>query len=234
MQPKPGVTIPPAHSSENAIRNEIHGREELTGIEEPIGGSFERLSSENLRLSRAVQAFIALVEALSKTVLTCVPESMAEASSQAVALAKERYHRLIQSAAAAMSGNSRPVLDLFSAVPTGPFGFSHESLLLRAETTRPGHPATCVNWKMLSSGSCCSPPARRSCGQIWQSFLRCEEPETESLYLELLPYGISLEAVEKELIQRAPEKFGWKERAASFLDISRRTLIDRMGKPGIH
>jgi hypothetical protein len=96
----------------NAIRNEIHGREELTGIEERIGSSFDRLSSENLRLSRAIQALIALVEALSKTVLTCVPEPPAEARSQAVALAKERYHRLIQSAAAAMSGNSRAVLDL--------------------------------------------------------------------------------------------------------------------------
>ena len=39
-----------------AIRNELHGREELIGIEERIGGSFERLSSENMRLSRAVQA----------------------------------------------------------------------------------------------------------------------------------------------------------------------------------
>ena len=96
----------------NAIRNELHGREELAGIEERISGSFEQLSGENLRLSRAVQALIALVEALSKTVLTCVPEPPAEARSQAVALAKERYHRLIQSAAAAMSGNSRAVLDL--------------------------------------------------------------------------------------------------------------------------
>jgi hypothetical protein len=95
-----------------AIRNEIHGREELFGIEERIGGSFERLSSENLRLGRAVQALFALVEALSKAVLTCVPEPPAEARPQAVALAKERYHRLIQSAAAGMSGDSRAAMDL--------------------------------------------------------------------------------------------------------------------------
>jgi uncharacterized protein (DUF1778 family) len=95
-----------------AIRNELHGREELIGIEERISGSFERLSNENLRLGRALQALIAIVEALSKTVLTCVPEPPAEARSQAIALAKERYHRLIQSAAAAMSGDSRAVLDL--------------------------------------------------------------------------------------------------------------------------
>jgi Arc/MetJ-type ribon-helix-helix transcriptional regulator len=96
----------------SAIRNELHGREELTGIEERISGSFERLSKENLRLSRAVQALIALVEALSKTVLTCVPEPPAEARPQAIALAKERYHRLIQSAAASMSGDSRAVREL--------------------------------------------------------------------------------------------------------------------------
>ena len=102
----------PSSFIRTAIRNELHGREELIGIEERIGGSFERLSSENLRLSRAVQALFALVEALSKTVLTCVPEPPADARSQAIALAKERYHRLIQSAAAGMSGDSRTAMDL--------------------------------------------------------------------------------------------------------------------------
>ena len=95
-----------------AIRNELHGREDLIGIEERISGSFERLSNENFRLSRAVQALFAMLEALSKTVLTCVPEPPAEAKPQAVALAKERYHRLIQCAAAGMSGGSRAAMDL--------------------------------------------------------------------------------------------------------------------------
>jgi hypothetical protein len=102
----------PSSFIRTAIRNELHGREELMGIEERISGSFERLSSENLRLSRAVQALFALVEALTKAVLTCVPEPPAEARPQAVALAKERYHRLIQSAAAGMSGDSRAAMDL--------------------------------------------------------------------------------------------------------------------------
>jgi Arc/MetJ-type ribon-helix-helix transcriptional regulator len=101
----------PSSFIRTAIRNELHGREELIGIEERISGSFDRLSSENLRLSRAVQALFALVEALSKTVLTCVPEPPAEARGQAVALAKERYERLIQSAAAEMSGDSRAAMD---------------------------------------------------------------------------------------------------------------------------
>jgi hypothetical protein len=101
-----------------AIRNELHGREELVGIEERISGSFDRLSNEKLRLSRAVQALFALVEALSKTVLTCVPEPPADARPQAVALAKERYHRLIQSAAAGMSGESRAAMDLLRHDPS--------------------------------------------------------------------------------------------------------------------
>jgi len=68
-----------------AIRNELHGREELVGIEDRISGSFERLSNENVH------------------VLTSIPEPPAEARPQAVNLAKERYHRLVQSAAAGLS-----------------------------------------------------------------------------------------------------------------------------------
>jgi hypothetical protein len=83
----------------------------LTGIEERIIGSIERLSSENFRLSRALQALFALVEALSKTVLTCVPEPPADAKPQAVALARERYHRLIKSAGLAMSGDARATME---------------------------------------------------------------------------------------------------------------------------
>jgi Arc/MetJ-type ribon-helix-helix transcriptional regulator len=94
-----------------AIRNELHGREELIGIEERISGSFEGLSKENYRLSRAVQALFALVEALTKTVLTCVPEPPADCRPQSVALARERYHRLIKSAGLAMSDNSRTTME---------------------------------------------------------------------------------------------------------------------------
>lgn len=73
-----------------AIRNELHGRQEVTGIEERIGASFERLSNGNVRLGRAIQALFALVDALSKTVLTCIPEPPLDVKPQAVALARER------------------------------------------------------------------------------------------------------------------------------------------------
>jgi DNA-binding NtrC family response regulator len=65
-------------------------------------------------------------------------------------------------------------------------------------------------------------------------FLRREKPETEGLRLELPAHGISLESVEKELIEKALQKFDWNQtKAANFLDISRRTLIYRMEKYGI-
>lgn len=65
-------------------------------------------------------------------------------------------------------------------------------------------------------------------------FLRAERPALEALHLALPPQGISLEAVEKELILRALAKFeGNQTHAARYLDISRRTLIYRMEKHGI-
>jgi DNA-binding NtrC family response regulator len=65
-------------------------------------------------------------------------------------------------------------------------------------------------------------------------FLRRERPAVEALHLDLPPHGISLEAVEKELIVRALEKFNWNQtHAAQYLDLSRKTLIYRMEKFGL-
>ena len=65
--------------------------------------------------------------------------------------------------------------------------------------------------------------------------LRRERPGSEALQLELPPQGISLEALEKELILKSLKKFdGNQTKAAAYLDISRRTLIYRMEKHGIH
>jgi len=64
--------------------------------------------------------------------------------------------------------------------------------------------------------------------------MRRERPSLEAIQLELPPHGISLEAVEKELILRALKKFGGNQtQAARYLDISRKTLIYRMEKHGI-
>jgi two-component system NtrC family response regulator len=60
-------------------------------------------------------------------------------------------------------------------------------------------------------------------------------PKTrDSFLLELPEDGISLEAVERELLVRALDKFNWNQsQAARYLDISRRTLIYRMEKHGL-
>jgi two-component system, NtrC family, response regulator AtoC len=59
-------------------------------------------------------------------------------------------------------------------------------------------------------------------------------PSTAILWPNLPEDGISLEAIERELISRALEKFdGNQTQAARYLDISRRTLIYRMEKHGL-
>jgi DNA-binding NtrC family response regulator len=65
-------------------------------------------------------------------------------------------------------------------------------------------------------------------------FLRRQRPPLDAIQLELPPEGISLEAVERELIRRALDKFnGNQTKAARYLDISRKTLIYRMEKYGL-
>lgn len=65
-------------------------------------------------------------------------------------------------------------------------------------------------------------------------FLRREYTAVGSLNLELPPDGISLDLLEKELIEKALEKFGGNQtRAAQYLDLSRKTLIYRMEKHGL-
>ncbi len=65
-------------------------------------------------------------------------------------------------------------------------------------------------------------------------FLRREHPSIDTLNIDLPSQGISLEAIEKELILKALEKFKWNQtQAAKYLDISRKALMYRMEKHGI-
>lgn len=65
-------------------------------------------------------------------------------------------------------------------------------------------------------------------------FLRRERPAVDTLQLELPASGVSLEALEKELLVRALDRFsGNQTHAARYLDISRKALIYRMEKHGI-
>jgi len=64
--------------------------------------------------------------------------------------------------------------------------------------------------------------------------LRVEPDRKNLLQLKLPPEGISLEAVERELILTSLRKFDWNQsRAAKYLDLSRKTLIYRMEKFGL-
>jgi two-component system NtrC family response regulator len=64
--------------------------------------------------------------------------------------------------------------------------------------------------------------------------LRRKQSVLNSLSLELPPHPISLEAVERELIVRALDRFeGNQTKAAHYLGLTRKTLIYRMEKHGL-
>ncbi|MGD0309089.1 MAG: sigma-54 dependent transcriptional regulator [Acidobacteriota bacterium] len=64
--------------------------------------------------------------------------------------------------------------------------------------------------------------------------LRRERSPVEMDQIELSPHGVSLEAIEKELILWALRKSNWNQtRAAALLDLSRKTFIYRMEKHSI-
>jgi len=64
--------------------------------------------------------------------------------------------------------------------------------------------------------------------------LRKQRPALDTLQMELPAHGISLEAVERELIAQALSRFhGNQTQAARYLDLSRKTLIYRMEKYGL-
>ena len=91
-----------------AVEQELSGRQDgLTGAEERLAGSIEQARRDLFRVLRVQQALFAYVDTLAKTILTCMPEPPADARSQAVALAKERYNRLLKTAGRAMVGESK-------------------------------------------------------------------------------------------------------------------------------
>lgn len=66
-------------------------------------------------------------------------------------------------------------------------------------------------------------------------YLRPDRGGLDSVEIDLPPQGVSLDAIEKELIMKALEKCSWNQtHAARYLDISRKTLIYRMERHGIH
>ena len=85
------------------------------GAEERLGANLDQLRREILRMSRAQQALFAYLDTLGKTILTCVPEPAADARSQAVARARERYDRLLKTVGKALAGDAQAAMQELTA-----------------------------------------------------------------------------------------------------------------------
>ena len=91
-----------------AIQNELDRAEtqrRVEALEERLAATLTRVSDEVRKLVNGQQAIIALVDSLSKVILTCVPEPEAAAFNRAVAMARDRYQKFLKSAASSMKGD---------------------------------------------------------------------------------------------------------------------------------
>ncbi len=91
-----------------AIQNELDRAEtqrRVEALEERLAATLTRVSDEVRKLVNGQQAIIALVDSLSKVILTCVPEPEAAAFNRAVAIARDRYQKFLKSAASSMKGD---------------------------------------------------------------------------------------------------------------------------------
>lgn len=79
--------------------------------EERLAASIDRLAGELRRLRTGQQGLFAFLDALTKTVLTCLPEPSGENQAQAVARAKARYERFLKSVGMGIAGDTQAALD---------------------------------------------------------------------------------------------------------------------------
>jgi Arc/MetJ-type ribon-helix-helix transcriptional regulator len=83
--------------------------------EQRFGADLEQLRRELVRVHRSQQALFAYLDTLSKTILTCLPEPSADARSQAIARARERYDRLLKTVGKAMAGDAQAAMQELTA-----------------------------------------------------------------------------------------------------------------------
>jgi Arc/MetJ-type ribon-helix-helix transcriptional regulator len=83
--------------------------------EERLRANLEQLRREVARMHRGQQALFAYLDTLSKTILTCMPEPTADARSQAVARARERYDRLLKTVGKALAGDAQAAMQELTA-----------------------------------------------------------------------------------------------------------------------
>lgn len=90
-----------------AIENELRRRGgDDPAAEDRLAATFDRTLTEVQRLATGQQALFAFVDALAKTVLTCIPEPSGEAYQQAIARARLRYDRFLKSVGSGLSGEA--------------------------------------------------------------------------------------------------------------------------------
>jgi len=90
-----------------AIKRELAERTEGLGSSaEQIVGCFREVQQDVRRLERAQQALFALVDSLAKVFLTCVPEPRGVAIEPALAEARNRHSRMLNTAGQAMLSDS--------------------------------------------------------------------------------------------------------------------------------
>jgi Arc/MetJ-type ribon-helix-helix transcriptional regulator len=91
-----------------ALQNELDRAESerrIEALEERMAATLSRIADEVRKAANGQQATIALIDSLSKVILTCVPEPEAATFNRAVSLARDRYQKFIKSAASSMKGN---------------------------------------------------------------------------------------------------------------------------------
>jgi Arc/MetJ-type ribon-helix-helix transcriptional regulator len=91
-----------------ALLNELDRAESqrrAEALEERLAATLTRVADEVRKLVNGQQAVIALIDSLSKVILTCVPEPEAAAFNRAVAIARDRYQKFLRSAASSMKGD---------------------------------------------------------------------------------------------------------------------------------
>jgi hypothetical protein len=79
-------------------------------MEEQTAASFDRLAKELRRVRRGQQAIFALLDALTKVLLGCIPEPPADARAQSITLARDRYMRLMKSAGQTLTNDARSAM----------------------------------------------------------------------------------------------------------------------------
>lgn len=91
-----------------AIQNELERAEtqrRIEALEERVAATLARLADDVRKLANGQQAAIALIDSLSKVILTCVPEPEPAAFTRAMSIARDRYQKFLKSAASSLKGD---------------------------------------------------------------------------------------------------------------------------------